>query len=113
MGSAARYGSYTMRRTGSARETGRSGVAAYLVKQIKKIGGKIYKIKFEGQGGCPDYMILYASFCFLVEAKAEGKKINKIQSQIHSDFAKHRMIVHVISSKEQVDDFVNMLKTQY
>jgi len=93
-------------RVGSKRETGRSGVAAYLVKQVKKAGGKIYKIKFEGVNGGPDYLVSIDQSLAFVETKSKTGKLSKVQLKLHCDFAENYIIINIVRTKEEVDELI-------
>lgn len=93
------------------RETGTSGVAAYLVKEVKARNGYIRKVCFEQRRGAPDYLIkvrgLFKGKPFWVETKAPLGRAAEHQIREHNALRKAGFIVLLIYTKTQVDQLLN------
>ena len=61
-----------------------------------------------GINGAPDRMVAYHGSHF-VELKRPGKKAEAHQKRRHADLAKQGIHVDVISTKEEVDLWINLL----
>ena len=85
-------------------------IEAYLRIRIKKLGGVAYKFTSPGNDGVPDRLVLLpdgdVSF---VELKAPGKKPSKLQTVQINRIKKLGFDVHVIDSKELVDEIYPLI----
>lgn len=82
-------------------------VEMYLVRSVKKIGGKCYKFVSPGHNGAPDRICIFPRglICF-VETKAPGKKPRTTQLAFHRELARCGVPVWLIDTKEKVDIFI-------
>ena len=82
-----------------------SAVESYLEKQMRKIGGKTYK--FAGVKGTPDRIVIFPfGRVYFVELKRKGKKPEPAQLLWHARALEMGHVVHVVDSREMVDDFI-------
>lgn len=82
-------------------------IEKYLREEVKKAGGVAYKFVSPGNAGVPDRLIVMpGGKTVFVELKAPTGKLTKLQAlQIHKLNALGAE-VHVINSKEQVNEFI-------
>lgn len=79
----------------------------YLVRQVKKRGGEVRKIRWIGRRHCPDRaLFLPGGRFFLVEMKAPGKKPRPGQEREHTRLWKLGHAVVVLDTKGKVDNFL-------
>lgn len=90
----------------NSRETGRRGVAAYLVVHVKKVHGFIRKVQYPGHRGAPDYLISFGHGPLFVETKANDGTIKPHQEREHYTMRTNGMIVEVLYNKTDVDRFI-------
>lgn len=82
-----------------------SAVEAYLDKRVRQIGGRTFK--FTGDRGTPDRVVVFPyGRVFFVELKQLGKKPDPMQVLWHGRALQMGHVVHVIDSREMVDDFI-------
>ena len=86
-----------------------SNVARYLQRRIKASNGLIYKIVFEGQAHCPDYIIFMKGRTVLVETKAPRQTPRPSQIYLFSLIAAHASRVEVVCDYNEVDELVDRL----
>lgn len=94
------------------RETGRSGVAAYLTKRIKELGGYRRKVRFEGHNGCPDQLCclkkpIALKKPFFVETKCKTGRLEDHQRREHERLRKIGFKVFVPRCKAEVDELLD------
>jgi len=90
-----------------------SAVESYLEKQMKKIGGRAYKFPPAVRGN-PDRIVLFPfGRIYLVELKRAGKKPEPAQVLWHQRAFDMGHVVHVIDSREMVDDFIAWAQSHY
>lgn len=77
-----------------------------LVREVKRLGGMALKFVSPGRAGVPDRLVLLHGRAVFVELKAPGKKPRPLQVRIFELFAGQGFPVRVVSSPEQVDEFV-------
>lgn len=84
-----------------------SEIERYLVKQVAKAGGRAYKWVSPGNAGIPDRIVIIPGepVCF-VELKAPGERLSKQQQVQHRKLKAVTGWVFTISSKLQVDEFI-------
>lgn len=86
-------------------------VETYFKKQTKLAGGLPLKFISPSQNGVPDQILLFKGKTYYAEIKAPGEKPRPDQVALHKKFLKHGVIVHVIDSKSDVDNFIkNVMK---
>lgn len=89
-----------------------AAVEAYLDKQVRKIGGRTFK--FGGVKGAPDRLVLFAfGPVIFVELKRKGKKPEPAQELWHQRAFLMGHVVHVIDSREMVDDFIEWVRDNH
>lgn len=93
------------------RETGRSGVAAYLSKRITALGGYRRKVCFEGHRGAPDQLCFipkhrYLKKPFWVETKAPLGVLKPHQEREHKRLRAMGFQVFVPYTTAQVDELL-------
>lgn len=82
-----------------------------LVNMVKYIGGLCYKFNSASQSGVPDRIVLYNGYTYFVELKQPGEKPRPEQLVIHREMNKRGIPVYVLDTIEQVDAFVEAIKT--
>lgn len=81
----------------------------YLRLRIKSLGGRAYKFTSPGNAGVPDRLVLLPnSRIEFVELKAPGKKTRPIQDMQIKFLRKLGFTVHIIDSKELVNELYPM-----
>lgn len=83
-------------------------IERYLVKEVKRIGGKAYKFESPGNNGVPDRLVvLPEGRVYFVELKRpKGGKtaaLQKLQQQSLKDLGANVMQLH---TKELIDGFI-------
>lgn len=85
-----------------------SQIEAYLVKQVKQLGGEVRKIQFIGRRGAPDRLVMlpFADHAFWVELKATGKVAEPHQLREHKRMRRMGQRVVVIDSMDGVESLL-------
>jgi hypothetical protein len=87
-------------------------IEAYLVAQVKRIGGEVRKVSWIGRRGAPDRLVMLPHDgryhgawgpCYWIELKAPGKKPEPHQLREHQRMRAMGQRVEVIDSFEGVD----------
>jgi len=73
-------------------------------------GNHYFKLSFIGRVGAPDRLILGKGFFYMIEWKAKGKEITKMQRYIHAILIRAGIHVHVCISVEQAVEIHTMEK---
>jgi len=81
-----------------------STLEAYLIKKCKD--NNIFICKNTGMNGMPDRLILKNGKHFFIELKKPGDKPRELQTEIIKRMENKGAIVHVIDSKEGIDDII-------
>lgn len=82
-------------------------VRDYLVEQVEARGGLCELHTAPGQVGVPDCLVTWPDGDMeLVETKTKGGRLSPAQKRDHARRAKLGIKVHVLWSKEQVDQYV-------
>lgn len=85
-------------------------IEAYLVKQIKAIGGTCEKFTSPGRRAVPDRLLtLPGGQILFVELKAPGKKPTELQLRDHAKRRELGCEVLVIDSLEEIDALTKRL----
>lgn len=88
-------------------------VEKYLRDEVAKIGGKAFKWVSPGNRAVPDRICcLPKGNMILVECKAPGKKPSPLQYKLHRMLQAMDHEVVVIDSKENIDDFIDVIKEE-
>lgn len=87
-------------------------IEKYLTEQVRSIGGLCLKYFNPNIAGCPDRLVLlpHGKMCW-VELKSKGKKPTKLQTLRHRQLTDMGFEIHVVSSRAQVDELVNVWRT--
>lgn len=87
-----------------------SYIEQYLVDQVKAKGGIVRKLKWIGQHGAPDRIVMFKPALgqdlrppMFIELKAPGEKVKPHQQREHDRLRAHGQQVFVIDSIEGVD----------
>jgi hypothetical protein len=82
-----------------------SKVEAYLVKEVKKLGGVAEKFTSPARRSVPDRVITLPNLpVFFIECKATGEKPTDAQLRDHNKRRDLGQTVHVVDSYTSVDD---------
>ncbi|WKY44451.1 VRR-NUC domain-containing protein [Eubacteriaceae bacterium ES2] len=82
-------------------------IEAYLVKQVKNIGGRAYKFVSPGNAGVPDRAVcLPGGRAIFVELKAPGGKTTALQDLQIKKLQDLDFDVRVIDNKETINRFI-------
>ncbi|MFY9403398.1 MAG: VRR-NUC domain-containing protein [Defluviitoga tunisiensis] len=81
-----------------------------LKEQIESLGGKAFKFISPGNSGVPDRIILLNGQCYFVELKRPGGKLRPLQESVHQQFEQLGFHVYVISSIEEVKEFIEKIR---
>lgn len=85
-------------------------VEAYLIAQVKKVGGTTRKVQWIGVNGAPDRLVVLPGVGVLwVEVKAPGKKIRNNQGREHALLVAGLQHVHVVDSFESIDNLIGAI----
>lgn len=84
-----------------------SPIEHYLTESIRQKGGRAYKWVSPGNKGVPDRIVFLHGMVFLVELKATNGVLSAIQKVQHRELAKLGFDVVVLSSKDQVREWVD------
>lgn len=87
-----------------------STVENYLVEQVEALGGFAPKTIWLGRKGCPDREVVWPwGDIDKVETKRpKGGRYEAGQEQAHKEYAKRGIPVYLLSTKEMVDQYVQM-----
>jgi hypothetical protein len=81
-------------------------IEKHLVKLVKQSKGLSYKW-ISTVSGVPDRIVFLNNQCFLVELKTETGRLSPRQEIVFDDLGEQGFPVHVLHSKEDVEDFIN------
>ena len=84
---------------------GENKIESYLVNEVRKRRGFIYKLTFINTRGAPDRMVWIPTWsigCF-VELKDEGKDLEEHQRRRHAELKKMGFRTAMVNSKMAVD----------
>ena len=81
-------------------------IEKYLTTQVKKFSGLCYKWQSTITGG-PDRIVILNQKILFVELKAENGKLSPRQVVVFDELGEAGFPVHIIRSKEDVDDFIS------
>ena len=86
-------------------------IEAYLVEQVKKLGGRAFKFVSPGNSGVPDRLVcLPGGVIAFVEMKAPGGKSTALQTRQQSVLRGLGNWVEVLDSKDDVNVFISVCK---
>jgi VRR-NUC domain len=81
-------------------------IEKHLVNLVKKSGGLSYKW-ISTVTGVPDRIVFLNGTCSLVELKTETGRLSPRQELVFDDIGEQGFPVHILHSKEDVEDFIN------
>lgn len=83
---------------------------AYLVKQVKKLGGLCFKWSSVNQRGVPDRICVFpGNLIFFVEVKSEGLKPSVLQQLVFESLWSMSCVAITLDTKRSVDTFLKEL----
>lgn len=87
-------------------------VQVYAMAELKKLGGLVRKIRYEGRNGCPDLLvILPGGLVVFVEVKKDERTgPDPHQEREHERMRQRGARVYTAGSKEQVNELVAELR---
>ena len=80
-------------------------IEKHLVKLVKQSKGLSYKW-ISSVSGVPDRIVFLAGQVFFVELKTETGRLSPRQEIVFDDLGEQGFPVHILHSKEDVDDFI-------
>jgi len=80
-----------------------------LVKKIKEMGGLCLKWVSPSMTGVPDRLVFYNSQVIPVELKDPKGKLSARQELMIKELLARGVITHVLSSEQDVDQFIDQL----
>lgn len=75
-----------------------------LVKRVKAAGGDVRKMMWVGRRGAPDRLVMLPGRNILVELKAPGGRISRLQDVEHKRLRAAGFDVRVVWKLEQIDE---------
>lgn len=86
-------------------------IEKYLCKKIKELGGLCEKFTSPSRRSVPDRIItLFDGHVLFVELKSTTGKVTKAQAKDHLKRFDLGVTVYVLSSKDEVDQFIDYCK---
>jgi hypothetical protein len=84
----------------------------HLKHVVQKSGGQYRKVRWEGRNGCPDCFVWWTwPHVAFIEIKAEGDRVSKVQQQEILRMRAHGVPVFIATSKEEIDEIVQKVRT--
>ena len=87
-------------------------IETYLIKKAKGLPALCWKFTSPANAGVPDRIILYKGSATFVECKAPGQKPRPIQISRFNELAGQEFPVHIVDSKERVDEVIEMIRNK-
>lgn len=84
-------------------------VEKYLNKKVKEAGGLSFKWSSPSHRGVPDRIVFINSSVWFIELKRPGGKTTKLQDHIGEQIKQYTSNYCVISSKDEIDQFVSSI----
>lgn len=75
-----------------------------LVRRVKAAGGDVRKMMWVGRRGAPDRLVMLPGRNILVELKAPGGRISRLQEVEHKRLRAAGFDVRVVWNLEQIDE---------
>lgn len=85
-------------------------VEIHFNRQVRKAGGISRKYTSPGRRGVPDRIAILNGHIYFVELKRPGEKPRPDQLAEHKTMAKHGVKVHILDSKQAVDEWIGRFK---
>jgi len=84
----------------------------HLKHVVQKSGGQYRKVRWEGRNGCPDCFVWWQwPHVAFIEIKADNDRVSKVQQQEIQRMRAHGIPVFIASSKEEIDEIVQQVRT--
>ena len=97
----------SIKRLSSHAEESEKVIEAYLVREVRNLGGICLKFASSFETGYPDRLVLMpGGRAAWVELKSKGEKPRRIQWMRMAELARLGFEVHVADSKEKVDEIL-------
>ncbi len=87
-----------------------SVIEKYLVKRVQELGGFTYPLKSASNRSKPDRLCVFPYIMAFAEVKRPGADLTKAQEQECLKIDELGHIIVVVSTKEEVDEFINIIK---
>lgn len=84
-------------------------IECYLDRRVRAVGGITRKFTSPGRIGVPDRIVLFNGRVEFVEVKAPGGRLSAVQVREIGRLRLHGALVTVVSSREDVDAYVEGL----
>jgi hypothetical protein len=84
-------------------------IEQYLIKQVHACGGEIFKWISPNHRGVPDRIVFILGQIWFVETKTTKGKLSVLQVLTQKLIMRHTTNYIVITSKKEVDDFIERL----
>lgn len=83
-------------------------IQEYAMSELRKIGGLVRKLKYEGRNGCPDLLVLLpCGIVWFIEVKKdEDTGPDPHQAREHERMRNRGANVFIVGSKSQVDSLI-------
>lgn len=85
-------------------------VEQHLNKKVKEAGGLSFKWSSPSHRGVPDRIVFLNRSVWFIELKRPGGKTTKLQDHIGEQIKRYTPNYCVLSSKDEIDQFINKLK---
>lgn len=79
-------------------------IEKHFVRQVKKRGGEVRKVKWISRAHAPDRLALMPTWHFLAELKRPGEKARAGQLREHARLRRAGFKVYVLDTIERVND---------
>lgn len=87
-------------------------IEGYLRAQVALNGGKCYKWQSPQNAGVPDRIVFIYKQVWFIELKRPGGELRKLQEIVGRAIKEHIDNYCVLSTLEEVDDFIKLVKEQ-
>ena len=78
-------------------------IERHLVREVKKLGGEIRKVKWIGRRNAPDRRVMLPGFCFWCEVKRPGEWATPAQAREHTVIRRTGETVYVLNTIESIN----------
>lgn len=85
-------------------------IEKYLISQIKKIGGLIWKLTSPSTSGVPDRIVIRNGMIWFVELKRPNGNMRKLQLYRKSELQKQGFDVLCLDTKDKIDCFIEQME---
>lgn len=88
-----------------------SVIEEYLLNELDKNSEWALKLPTIYVRGLPDRLVLRCGSAYFVELKAPGHKPRRRQTMIHRRLSNCGFTVHVLSTRKEVDEFIDAIRS--